>query len=114
MIRKPSTWAKPATTVTTQVSILESRNMTVVDKNEAENILRRVNYYRFCHYANSLVSVKDDFTGLTFEDVVALYNLDRELRSILMEALSWAEVSFRTAFAYIVSKKLCLIYNGEK
>lgn len=103
MIRKPSTWAKPATTVTTQVSILESRNMTVADKNEAENILRRVNYYRFCHYANSLVSVKDDFTGLTFEDVVALYNLDRELRSILMEALSWAEVSFRTAFAYIVS-----------
>ena len=70
MIRKPSTWAKPATTVTTQVSILESRNMTVVDKNAAENFLRRVNYYRFCHYANSLVPVADDFTGITFEEVV--------------------------------------------
>lgn len=103
MIRRPSTWAKPATNVATQVSILERRNMTVADKNAAENFLLRVNYYRFCHYANSLVPVENDFTGLTFEDVVTFYNLDRELRSILMEALSWAEVSFRTAFAYIVS-----------
>ena len=103
MIRKPSNWAKPATTAATQVFILESRNMTVADKNAAENFLRRVNYYRFCHYANSLVPVADDFTGITFEEVVSFYNLDRELRSILMEGLSWAEVSFRTAFAYIVS-----------
>lgn len=103
MIQKPLTWAKPATDVTTQVSILESRNMTFADKSKAENILRRVNYYRFCLYANSLVPVKDDFTSLSFEDVAVFYNLDRELRSILMEALSWAEVSFRTVFAYTVS-----------
>lgn len=103
MIQQPSNWAKPATNVTTQVSILESRNMTVANKNAAENILLRVNYYRFCHYANSLVPVANDFTGLSFEDVVTFYNYDRELRSILMEALSWAEVSFRTSFAYIVS-----------
>lgn len=103
MIQKPLNWAKPATSVTVQVSILEQRHMTFSDKTKAENILRRVNYYRFCHYANSLVSVQNDYTGLSFDDVVTFYNIDRELRSILMEALSWAEVSFRTSFAYIVS-----------
>lgn len=103
MIQKPLNWAKPATNTSVQVSILEQRHMTFSDKTKAENFLRRVNYYRFCHYANSLVSIPDDFTTLSFEDVLTFYNLDRELRSILMEALSWAEVSFRTAFAYIVS-----------
>ena len=60
MIQKPLNWAKPATSVTVQVSILEQRNMTFSDKTKAENILRRVNYYRFCHYANSIVSVQND------------------------------------------------------
>ena len=103
MIQKPLNWAKPATSVSIEVSILEQRHMTFSDKTKAENILRRVNYYRFCHYANSLVSVQNDYTGLSFDDVVTFYNIDRELRSILMEALSWAEVSFRTSFAYILS-----------
>lgn len=103
MIQKPSDWDRPATSVSEQVRILESRNMTFADKSKAENILRRVNYFRFCRYANSLVTVQNDYTNLSFDEAYSFYCIDRELRSVLMESLSWAEVSFRTAFAYIVS-----------
>ena len=39
MIQKSLNWAKPATSVSVQVSILEQRNMTFSDKTKAENIL---------------------------------------------------------------------------
>lgn len=77
--------------------------MAFCDEEKAKSFLRRVNYYRFCIYANSLTNTKDNFSGLSFEQVESFYILDRKLRSVLMSALSWAEVSFRTSFAYHVS-----------
>ena len=98
MIKQP--FKKP-TTFEEQLERLKSRGLTVKDEKHALDVLRHKNYYRLRAYAIFLEQEKDAFIpGTTFEQIETLYNFDRTLRALCMQATAAIEISLRTQFAY--------------
>lgn len=92
--------AKAFKTYDEQIALLKSRGLIINSESSAKDILRRMNYYRLSAYSLSLR--KDDvfYPGVTIEDIVALYDFDADLRRILFEFSSIAEISARAYIAY--------------
>lgn len=101
MTRRP--FVKPATTHAAQVELLRSRGMAVDDDAAAEFHLRHLNYYRLRAY---WLPFEEDpathrfISGTNFQQVIDLYGFDRELRSLVVDALERVEVSVRSHWAY--------------
>lgn len=96
---------KRPTTLEEQLSILESRNLIISDKQEAVDILSRVNYYRLSAYMLTL-KCKDRFNeGTTFRDVYDLYEFDQRLRNSCLSIMESIEIAFRTHISYALSHK---------
>ena len=95
---------KPALTLSEQVALLVSRGMIVENPEEAERVLGEKNYYRFSGYAFLYQKGNNQYhRGTSFEEIVTLMNFDRDLRSILMDALELIEVYARTKISHIFS-----------
>ena len=102
---------KKATTIEEQIQILEERGMVITDKNKAKEILLDIGFYRLgfssfpfeINYPN-LNNRDHKLKPLTsFEDVVALYYFDQDLRHLLMRYIYRIEVNLRTRLIYTVS-----------
>ena len=101
-------FTKPALTISQQISQLTSRGLTIKNVSIANKKLSELNYYRLEGYWLPLESDHKRatfITGATFSLVLDWYDVDMELRSILFEAISSIEVSFRTKWAYYLSTK---------
>ncbi|MBR6198371.1 MAG: Abi family protein [Bacteroidaceae bacterium] len=85
-------------TIEEQVSILRNRGMEFGDMELAKQFLGRVSYFRMKYYWIDLVDPEtDDFKdGSIFEDVIERYELDKELRLILFNAIELLEVGLRS------------------
>lgn len=85
-----------------QVVLLKSRKMVVSNSQVAEHFLERVNYYRLSGYWYSFFNQEQDcfVKGFTFDDVIALYWYDKDLRICLFEILSEIELSMRALIGY--------------
>ena len=102
---------KRATTIDKQIEILESRGCVVEDREKAKEVLLDIGYYRFCSYLfpfeqsyPSKVSRNHMYkAGTTFEDGLALYYFDFDLRKLLLKYLFRIEVNIRTYITYFVS-----------
>ncbi|WP_372473344.1 Abi family protein [Capnocytophaga sp. ARDL2] len=99
---------KKATTVEEQIEILKSRGMILdLETEEIKKILLNIGYYRlgfYWHYFQ--VNKEHQFKENTkFSDVIALYNLDANLRSLLMNIINQIEINFRTKLIYWVSNE---------
>jgi abortive infection bacteriophage resistance protein len=94
---------KPATTYTEQVEQLKNRGMIFSDEEKAKRYLQHLNYYRLSAYwlpfENDHATHKFR-TDTKFDDVLALYIFDRELRLIVLDAIERIEVSARAQWAY--------------
>lgn len=105
---------KKATSVKDQITKLKARGVIIKDEKKAEEILLDIGYYRLGFYFYPFEKtypelgnkrkhdVKD---GTKFEDAVALYYYDFDLRNILNKYLSRIEVSIRTKFIYEISNR---------
>jgi abortive infection bacteriophage resistance protein len=94
---------KPPLTFDNQVELLISRGLNVTDSNAAAKILSNINYYRLGTYSWSFIedhSDHDFVSGTYFEDIVDLYNFDRELRLLVLDSIERVEVALRTQWAY--------------
>lgn len=94
---------KPPTTYIEQIALLRKRGMLVADDARAEFYLRHISYYRLCAYWLIYESDHPTHTfkaGTNFDDVIKLYNFDRELRLLVMDAIERIEISLRTQWAY--------------
>ena len=96
---------KPPTTTLKQIEILKSRNLIFEDEAKAEEILLKYNYYRLSEYWQRYQIAPNNenynFKGnVTFEQIVAIYELDMLLKSHLQLCIEICEVCFRTRFAY--------------
>ena len=103
---------KPAISIPDQIALLEQRGLVIKDKAHAEHFLLHIGYYRLAGYWQVLQndSVKHTFIpGATFEDVIALYNFDRELRLLLSDAIERIEVSLRS----IIVNTMCLVHAAS-
>lgn len=104
-------FSKPSLTIPEQISLLESRGMSIPDHNSAAHYLKHISYYRLRAYWFPLEH--DDSNGevhkfaeeTSIDDVIALYVFDRQLRLLVMDAIESIEVSMRGAWAYHLATK---------
>lgn len=101
---------KPALTIEQQLTLLESRGMIVADRSAAMTALQRIGYYRLSSYWFSFRAVEvnngtlvrlDSYQPNTrFETVAQLYEFDRKLRGLLLDAVGRVEVALRASCTY--------------
>lgn len=100
-------YGKPALSYAQQVAQLVARGMSVAEPVAAEAFLSKTSYYRLSAYwfpfrvRGTAGAVLDVFEpGTAFDQVVQLYEFDRELRLLVLDALERIEVSVRTAVTH--------------
>lgn len=92
-LKKPLTFEE-------QIDKLITHGIVISNKKEDENILKKVNYYRFTSYAlqfRKKPSDSDYKEGTTFETIYHLYEM---LRDIFRQYIEKAELYYRTQIAY--------------
>lgn len=99
-------YAKRPLLLPEQLDLLSERGLVVANRGEAEAFLSRVNYYRFSAYCPPFELTRHRFLpDVRFEQVRDLYELDRRLRLLVMEAIEPIEISIRTAASYRLSSR---------
>ena len=104
---------KLATNVDEQIAKLESRGMTIEDKNKAKECLLDIGYFRLGFYwfpfeesyprkVNRTHAFKD---GTCFDYAIQLYYFDYDLRNILLKYINRIEINFRTKLIYHASNR---------
>lgn len=99
----PRPYTKPATTYAEQIALLKSRGMTIADEQAAAFYLQHISYYRLGAYwlpFEADHATRQFHAGTTFENVLRLYNFDRELRLLVLDAIERIEVSARAQWAH--------------
>ncbi len=100
---------KPALTTIQQLDLLIRRGMHVPDPALAQQHLTHINYYRLRAYwlpFEQATSNGDDhafIAGTDFTTLLAIYDFDRELRLLLIDAIERVEISLRTQLANVLS-----------
>ncbi|OYU83289.1 MAG: CAAX protease [Flavobacterium sp. BFFFF2] len=97
---------KPPFTYLEQLNLMKSRGLHVADDNRAIRYLTNISYYRLSAYALPFQKVKDTFdVGTDFQDILHLYQFDRELRLLVFNAIERIEVAVRARMIYILAHK---------
>ncbi|WP_130473038.1 Abi family protein [Candidatus Magnetaquicoccus inordinatus] len=99
---------KPHASFAQQIALLQSRGMLIDDPSHAAHSLAHLNYYRLVAYW--LPFEEDHAThrfrpGTRFSAVLNLYEFDRKLRLLVLDAIERVEVSLRTQWAYYLSRE---------
>jgi abortive infection bacteriophage resistance protein len=116
-----SEYDKPHLSFDNQLDLLIGRGLECQDRQTAVDALRRIGYYRFSAYVYSFRELLPPgergiqspshyrsehlFPGTTFEQVLALWQFDRELRLITLDAMETIEVALRTQLAYVLGER---------
>jgi len=93
-----TTFCKPPLPVTKQLQVWVDRGLQVDDPASAKHYLQTIGYYRLSAYTLSFQSGGSDHSfkpGTSFEDVRLLYNFDRALRLLVLDAIERVEVAVR-------------------
>ncbi|MCE4304310.1 Abi family protein [Xanthomonas hortorum pv. vitians] len=112
-----STYSGVHLTFGQQLQRLKGRGLEVADDDAALQQLQQLGYYRLSAYWYPMRQsgpvqidgilgweVKNEFAaGASFEQAVALYQFDKKLRVLLMEAIERIEVALRVHIAYSLS-----------
>lgn len=100
-------YVKPAITIQDQLNKLATRGLVIADQASALAKLQSISYYRLSGYCypfrirDNTGQVQDNFvTGATFEQVIELYEFDRHLRLLILDAIERVEVAIRTQLTY--------------
>jgi len=99
---------KTAKTVPEQIQLLKSRHLVLNDEPYAAQFLSKNNYYRLSGYwrkyqINPDIGDNNFVDGTTFEKIVAIYELDTRLRTLLQKGIGMFEICFRSKFAYQIA-----------
>lgn len=108
---------KKALTASEQVELLKSRGLVVEDEKLAIHTLTHINYYRLSAYIYPFFKDKENHLfkeRVTFQDILDVYNFDRELRLLLLDAIERIEVSIRTNIIYVLSLKYGSFWLSDK
>ena len=91
---------KPALNVYKQIELLKSRGLIINNTKFAKDILSNITYYRLSAYMKFFQNEEKFKQGTKFEDIVDLYNFDKELKSLIFDNIRVIEITLRT--------KICL------
>lgn len=115
----PVTYTKPHLTVDEQVELLRSRRLVIDDRQAAARWLRMVGYYRLSgywypyrqlrpgseHSAGQPIREDHFVDGTTFEQITDLYEFDRRLKLLALEAVERIEISMRFRVGYTLGRR---------
>ncbi len=100
-------YRKPALTFDQQLDLLSKRGLVIDDRAYALSKLKAINYFRLSAYCYPF-RIRDEHSnimsnfiqGANFGEVIKLYEFDRHLRLLVMDAMEMMEVYIRTLIAY--------------
>lgn len=103
-----SVYDKPALTIDEQIDLLIQRGLRVGDREEARHFLRHINYYRLRAYWLPFEKTSNDTAhefreGADLPAIIAIYDFDRELRLLLLDAIERIEISLRARLAHVLA-----------
>jgi abortive infection bacteriophage resistance protein len=97
-------YSKPTLSIAEQVSRLSERGLEIVDVPFAENTLKFISYYRLRAYTYPFqdnVNPNHPFIyPVSFEEIIKLYEFDRDLRLLMYNAIERIEIAFRALIIY--------------
>jgi len=95
-------YLKPALSFDAQLLQLEERGLAVPDRGLALLYLQRVGYYRLMGYLYPQRLQQSDhyIEGANIDEALALYEFDRCLRELVIEAVGHIEVAVRTSITH--------------
>jgi len=102
-------YSKPALTIPEQITKLKHRGLIINDTPRAEHYLINVGYYRLSGYWITMQSDKVNHIfkpNSTFDNVISIYQFDRELRLLLFEIIERIEIALRTRMVYHLSHEV--------
>lgn len=104
---------KPFITYTAQVEKLTNeKHLIVTDTNFAITSLKNISYFGLIGgYKDPFIDVQTHkyINNTTFEDIVALYEFDKELRGLFFKYLCHIEIKLRSSISYYFCQK-----HGER
>ena len=90
-------FSKPALSATDLISFVEGKGLIVSDRAYALRCLTYLGYYRLKIYMRPFENVHKKFNGgTTFEQIVEVYDFDRKLRLLCLDAIERIEVALRS------------------
>ena len=99
---------KRSLTVDEQINLLLERGLLIPDFEKAAHYLSHLNYYRLAAYWLPFEidhSTHRFISGTSFEDVLNLYTFDRKLRLLMIDAIERIEVSVRSTWAHVMTRR---------
>lgn len=96
-----------------QLDILCARGMIINDAPLAKTLLARIGYYRLSGYwypfrafnADKTARLDHFIEGTNFADAIALYEFDRKLRLLALDAIERIELALQVEIAYLLGKR---------
>ncbi|NIG52929.1 Abi family protein [Chitinophaga sp. Cy-1792] len=107
-----SSYNKPATTISEQIILLKRRGLLIENVTLAEEYLTHVGFFRLADFWQVLQRDTTNnifIKGTKFNSVVELYNFDRGLRLLLLDAIERIEISLRAS----ITDTMSLAYGGQ-
>ena len=95
---------KPFLSYSQQIDkLINEKNLQIRDKAYAEETLKRISYFALISgykdlYRNPTIKKYKD--GTTFEEIVALYKFDENLRELFLKYLLFIERNMRSLISY--------------
>ncbi|WP_131782772.1 Abi family protein [Legionella gresilensis] len=100
-------YLKPTLNIQEQLEKLKKCGLIIKDENTALETLSNINYYRLSAYwlpfkkRDNYGNLSNQFQDNTsFESILELYEFDRKLRLLIMDALERIEISIKTHITY--------------
>ena len=97
---------KQPISINDQIAILKGRGLIFADEQNAQIVLENISYFRLAGYWRTMeqnISTHLFRPGSRFEDVVARYNFDSELKTLIFAAIQQIEISVRTRIIHFFS-----------
>ncbi|MFV0554591.1 MAG: Abi family protein [Mangrovibacterium sp.] len=112
-----ATYTKQPISVADQMATLKSRGLLFDDEQSAIAYLKIISYFRLANYWKPLECDKVNHVfkpNSKFENVVILYNFDKELRNLIFSAIQSIEIALRTKIIQIVSPNHGAFWFADK
>lgn len=112
-----ATYTKQPISIASQIAMLKSRGLLFDDEHAANECLKVISYFRLANYWKPMESDKVNHIfklNSKFENVVTLYDFDKELRSLIFSAIQSIEIALRTKVIQIVSSNYGAFWFAEE
>lgn len=107
-------YPKPALDAQGHLARLRTKGLSVQNATRAEWALSKIGYYRLLIYMRPFQDANKQFKpGVDFEQIIQLYEFDRELRLLCSDAIDRIEVALRSAIVSSLATSLGSHFHTE-